>query len=327
MSEGGRRSEALHSPAEKRRRQITEADKIPKEHHSKVARRPVADQSEREYFTMDAMVRLASEIYTKPKPLPTFDGDILEWPPFIDEYRRTTTHQNLSQSVNRQRLEIALKGPAKAYVRDKLKSTCFVDDVIYDLQQKYGNRENIVRAVLERLNNTTRLEPDLQNIREFTLQIQKMQWMINSCHLEGLELILLIKSLGMTPNLIRLKWGDYQREIMKPNSGKFDDFVNLLQRIQLECDLYEDHTRERDYTLPIDEHCGRSADNHQTSRRSITHSKEWACEIGCHSNHPFIECPKFIAAAHPQRYALLVTYKRCMCCGEPHNVKYCPDKP
>lgn len=186
---------------------------------------------------VDVMVTLLKQIRSDNKPLPKFSGDVLEWPAFIEEYERTTVEHQISDSVNRERLRKALSGEARLMVQDKIKSTCFLRDVIEELQRKYGGKANILKAAVARVDKINRLGENLKRIKRFVLDALSVQWMSKHCKVDGLEETLLIKMLDLTPSLIRLRWGDYQREIGNPETGNFDDFVNMLKRVERESNI------------------------------------------------------------------------------------------
>lgn len=196
---------------------------------------------------VEAMVTLLKQIRSDTKPLPRFRGDVLEWPAFIEEYETTTFDQKISDSVNRDRLDKALAGEARLIVHAKLKSTCFLHIVIDQLRRRYGGKDNIIKAAIARVEKVQRLNTNLSRINKFVLDALSIQWMTQQCKVDGLEATLLIKMLDLTPSLIRLKWGDYQREIDKDESGNFEDFVNLLKRVEREANMddFEPENYER----------------------------------------------------------------------------------
>lgn len=155
---------------------------------------------------VEAMVTLLKQIRSDNKPLPRFSGDVLEWPTFIEEYERTTTEHQFSDSENRERLNKALFGEARLMVQDKLKSTCFLHEAIEELRQKYGGKSNIIKAAVARVEKVRRLGDTLKRIKDFVLDALSIQWMTKNCKVEGLETTLLIKMLDLTPSIMRMKW-------------------------------------------------------------------------------------------------------------------------
>lgn len=214
---------------------------------------------------VDEMVTLLKQIRSDNKPLPKFSGDVLEWPAFFEEYERTTTDYQISDSTNRERLRKALTGEARLMVQDKIKSTCFLKDAIEELQRKYGGKANILKAAIARVDRVRRLGDNLRRIKTFVLDALSIQWIAKHCRIDGLDTTLLIKMLDLTPSIIRLKWGDYQREINKNECGNFDDFVNMLKRIERESNIEEiDQERDRGY---IDKQYKRDAERYHPYER------------------------------------------------------------
>lgn len=124
---------------------------------------------------VDVMVTLLKQIRSDNKPLPKFSGDVLEWPAFFEEYERTTTDYQISDSTNRERLRKALTGEARLMVQDKIKSTCFLKDAIEELQRKYGGKANILKAAIARVDRVRRLGDNLRRIKTFVLDALSIQ--------------------------------------------------------------------------------------------------------------------------------------------------------
>lgn len=169
---------------------------------------------------IDSMITLIKQIRNDLKPLPKFYGDVLEWPAFIEEYERTSASHTLSDFEKHERLNKALKGDARDLVSEKLKSTIFLNQVVAELRKKYGGKANIIKAAISKVDKIQRLGSNLKHIKKFVHDAITVQWMIQHYKEDGLETTLLIKMLDLIPSTIRLRWGDYQREIMKDGYGE-----------------------------------------------------------------------------------------------------------
>lgn len=191
------------------------------------------------------MITMIKQIRNDLKPLPKFYGDVLEWPAFIEEYERTSASHTLSDFEKHERLNKALKGDARDLVSEKLKSTIFLNQVVAELRKKYGGKANIIKAAISKVDKIQRLGSNLKHIKKFVDDAITVQWMIQHYKEDGLETTLLIKMLDLIPSTIRLRWGDYQREIMKDGTGTFEDFVTLLKRIESEALIEDDDVGDR----------------------------------------------------------------------------------
>lgn len=196
----------------------------------------------------DAVAHLLSQLRDEDRSLPTFSGEVLDWPGFIEKYRRTTKAGNISDDVNRKRLEDALKGPARRLVQDKINHTCFLQEIIDQLEAEYGGRDTMVKAAVAQVTQVRRLDSKLERIGEFVNEALRIRKMIRYCGDLSLDLPLLLIMTEHLPTIARMRWGDYQREMGKPGQGTFHDFVECMKRIEKECG--HDHVRRRDSLQP-----------------------------------------------------------------------------
>lgn len=75
--------------------------------------------------------------------LPTFSGDILEWPTFINKYRKTTEDFHLTEDVNHERLKAALRGSAKELVELHMRRACHRRDERKVRRPQGGDRPSV----------------------------------------------------------------------------------------------------------------------------------------------------------------------------------------
>ncbi|KAJ6639527.1 hypothetical protein Bhyg_12273 [Pseudolycoriella hygida] len=86
------------------------------------------------------------------KDLPTFNGNnVLEWPNFISEYRRSTEEFNISPNKNLRRLNKALEGNARRSVQTLLTSPDNIKEIISHLEMSFGRPEWIIQHLITEL--------------------------------------------------------------------------------------------------------------------------------------------------------------------------------
>lgn len=86
---------------------------------------------------------------TKLPALPTFIGEVLEWPTLTRIYKSTTQEFNTEGHMNRERLDTALKGPAARRVESHLQHTSLLSFVLEELEQEYGGINYLRRPPLK----------------------------------------------------------------------------------------------------------------------------------------------------------------------------------
>lgn len=86
-----------------------------------------------------------------PKDLPTFSGNILEWPNFSYQYRNCTDICGYSQEENHCRLQKCLKGHARKIVQSLLIMPQNVEKIMNILENRFGQPEQIKFMLLDNL--------------------------------------------------------------------------------------------------------------------------------------------------------------------------------
>ncbi|XP_058837502.1 uncharacterized protein LOC131693593 [Topomyia yanbarensis] len=97
------------------------------------------------------------------RELPTFSGNIMEWPIFENEFNTSTTEFKLSDRDNLRRLNSALQGKARRTVEALLSSTDNVELIMRMLKSNFGRTEWVVANRLDVLRN-------LDNVKEGNIE-------------------------------------------------------------------------------------------------------------------------------------------------------------
>lgn len=286
---------------------------------------------------VDAVAQLYRQIRNDDRPLPSFGGDVLEWPGFIDKYRRTAKDQDITDDVKRDRLDKALYGDARRLVQYKLHTTVFLDEVIEELEEEYGGADAVIKTVMSHVKKVRRLDSKLTRIGEFVNDTLRLQKMVQLCKINSLELPILLILKEYLPTVALMRWGDYQRQIGRPEQGSLKDLVDCMTRIKRECGHDIVHCQESSRSTERDaSHRNTSSEDNTTSRSPGYNSKSskagymlfqgtTECVICRNSDHQFQDCPSFKEGRQQERFMMMRKFKRCSyCCGS-HILKDCEE--
>lgn len=104
--------------------------------------------------------------------LPTFSGEnVLDWPFFLSEFKRTTS-KDINTPENLRRLQKAIVGKARTTVQPLLHNPNYVEKIIDMLEMNYGRIEWVMAKILQQLQFLPMVqEGDLDSMRSFYNQI------------------------------------------------------------------------------------------------------------------------------------------------------------
>lgn len=201
-------------------------------------------------MSVDAISEIVSKFRNEDRSIPTFRGNVLDWPLFIKKYRDTTSAFNISDDANYKRLDKALRGQARILVRDQLSNQCFVGDVIRILEATYGNRHNIMAKAMQEVEKLPKLNLDLGNLESFTHEVTKVQIMMKHCGMES-SMGTLRRLVVLLPRPQRHMWAMHEKTLEESMEGSITDFVQWLEQQKTEClvnNFIEDTTEKRQTT-------------------------------------------------------------------------------
>ena len=118
-----------------------------------------------------------------PQDLPTFNGDPMEWPNFIFNYRNTTAICGYSPEENLCRLQKCLKGHARKIVECLLILPSNVDKIVQLLEQRFGRPEQIIMLLLNKIRNFPFVKSDrLDLLINFSDEVKSYHKTNNDLH-------------------------------------------------------------------------------------------------------------------------------------------------
>lgn len=150
----------------------------------------------------------------KMRELPTFTGDLVDWPIFIGEYKRSTETFNLTQYENLIRLDRSLKGRARETVKVLLTSPDNVPKIINMLELNFGRPEWIVLSLMERVKKFTNISEDkIQSCIAFSNAVTNMVVTMKNvnCSLYLFNPELLTFLVDKLPPIQKYNWGKFKQ--------------------------------------------------------------------------------------------------------------------
>lgn len=167
------------------------------------------------------------------KRLPNFYGNPGEWPHFIQKFINTTEACGFDNTENLDRLSECLKDPARGIVKSQLSRPDCVPSIIATLEQKFGRKEIVVKAVLEEIRAEPPIKPDkLEALSNYgykvqnachTIQTQKMDF-----YLHNPELIQ--ELVDKLPHQTKIDWARYSDTIPQVTLVTLSDWLVTLSR-------------------------------------------------------------------------------------------------
>lgn len=106
------------------------------------------------------------------KKLPTFDGDVLEWPCFKRAFGQSTQTGQLTEPENLMRLYESLKGEAREAVASVMVTANSAQDEMEILQLRYGNSTIVARKIVEDLKNLPKIDTKYGDIVKFATKVK-----------------------------------------------------------------------------------------------------------------------------------------------------------
>ena len=108
------------------------------------------------------------------RDLPSFSGNVTEWPLFISTYRQTTKDCEYSGSEDVARLRKCLKGNALEAIRSLLMTT-MAERIIGILEKRFGRPEHVIQALMRNAIELPKIREDKpESIMKFASAIMNL---------------------------------------------------------------------------------------------------------------------------------------------------------
>lgn len=174
------------------------------------------ESSKQQHTTEDVLIEAFKALKErKIRDLPSFNGDLMDWPNFISEFRRATTEYDISDSENLRRLDKALNGPARDAVKGLLNSPRNVGLIIRMLETNFGQPRWVMMQLMERARNLNPVKESLESYRDFfnnlTGIVNGLKDIDAKYYLTSPELLTTL--VDKLPNNSRMMWGRRMSDI------------------------------------------------------------------------------------------------------------------
>jgi Pao retrotransposon peptidase/Family of unknown function (DUF5641)/Protein of unknown function (DUF1759)/Integrase zinc binding domain len=258
--------------------------------------------------------------------LPTFEGNVKDWPVFIAMYESTTREGGFTEADNIGRLREALKGDALKYVFGLLQYSTKASEVIEALRQVYGRTDILIVELTEELLTIENMKSETDGkLKDFSLSItcyvQSMKALNRPAELENSFVLEKLAS-----KLVYTHFRDWRRfKAMKPRVN-LEDFAQFLVQLVIEipADRFSSCSREQPRSSGgrLHAHHEESGDNGQNGLPN------WTGCFNCRGSHRLTRCEKFRTTNVEGREFMARNLKVCLSClsSTEHNIQNCPTK-
>lgn len=270
-----------------------------------------------------------------PRDLPYFEGNPIDWPNFIHQYRNTNALCNFTNEENQARLQKCLKGQAKRITQSLLIMPQNVEKVIELLQSRFGKPEHIILMLVAKLKQFTNLRVDqVDQLIEFTDEIKNFVATVQSLgeeeHLHNP--MLLWELLNKLPTSYKVSWAEH---LLKTEPKfKLLEFANWLdKKANILCQIHTPKLFENEK--------GDTKGNKRANLKAGAKNVKFAATLTTQNNesvksyvcccqpsvHHLTACPKFSSLSVNDKWTFVKSNKLCFSCLMPfHIVAQCNKK-
>ncbi|XP_055615048.1 uncharacterized protein LOC129761356 [Toxorhynchites rutilus septentrionalis] len=261
------------------------------------------------------------------RKLPTFSGQLEEWPLFISSYETSTKACGFSNIENLARLQECLKGEALEVVRSRLLLPKAVPKIIETLRMLFGRPEALLNMLLMKIRNAPPPKADrLASFISFGVVVQQL-----TNHLEATGLTthlmnpMLIQELTeKLPAGTKMEWVRYRRRNAVVTLRTLSDFLSDIGKDASEATSFGeaavivDHRQQKGKSKRGSEgflhaHC-ETEKNQGPSGRERT-----PCRICGRFDHRVRNCDKFRKLRLADRWEVVRRWNLCQLCLNEHG--------
>ncbi|XP_062714295.1 uncharacterized protein LOC115268175 [Aedes albopictus] len=257
------------------------------------------------------------------RELPTFNGSIMDWPIFENEFKTSTAELKLTNRDNLRRLNTALQGKARRAVEALLSSAENVELIMKMLKSNFGRTEWVVANRLEVLRNLDYVRDG--NIESFRFFYNAVVGTATALKNVGAEMYLLNPELiahltEKLPSFSRQMWIRHKAELLR--TSEVVDFQAFLRWLE---DEMENQLASINPTF-----AGRKPASNPKPKAPVLHVSnedgETKCPLCSATDHfSLVKCEKFRRLSVEQRRSAARSCKVCyVCLKNDHNRQKCP---
>ena len=258
----------------------------------------------------------ATQLFRQSLPrlkLPTFSGNIEEWPKWYSLFTTLVHQQEMSANEKMAHLQNAVTGAARATIGGMVFDGSSYEDALQALQERYGRDVDVVQATLKTVFSCPAPKAfDAKSFEKYygavhgaTTTLKKMGYEgdLQSC--ENLRRIV-----SKMPIDMRKTWAEHCLRLDRPTLIDFDEWLRLQVRVLLSCEG----------TTPSASHQRRAVGMFATS---ATTPSERKCVL-CGRSHGLWLCEQFKAKTADDRAQAVAVHHLCFSCLRPgHQSRNC----
>lgn len=257
------------------------------------------------------------------KDLPTFNGDnVLEWPNFISEFRRSTEEFNVTPNKNLRRLNKAIQGNARTSIQTLLTSPDNIEEIISHLEMSFGRREWILEHLILELRQLPVMKEE--NIHQFKLFYSKLFGAITTIrnmeaqnYLDNPELLGCLEE--KLPPTTKNYWIHYKAEMLRRHAKV--NIAALGYWFKFELDAQYAGLSAKDVLKKSNKATVLAIDS-STNKR-----EKWCHNCNASVGHYLQDCNEFKKLAVEKRRDFVKQNNICfLCLRKGHQTKVCRNK-
>lgn len=264
----------------------------------------------------------------------SFSGDQLEWLSFKRAFWQTSEFGQYSDSHNATRLALCLKGAAKEEVRSLLLSSNSGEAIMNALELKYGNKEVILRHLVNMIRKLPSMKSGNCDIISFASTVKNNVAAIKEVgdcgYIANPELLGVvvrklpvslihgyeeyIRSNNCVSDLKALGEFLYQRAVMASNAGTISAFTSEKSSLQQD-DRDPRKSRKR---------AGQVLTTSESKKARVGPEETRVCRYCQHKGHLIYTCRKFLALESQRRWRWVKDQSLCFkCINSKHLCQSC----
>ncbi|XP_036347224.1 uncharacterized protein LOC118756578 [Rhagoletis pomonella] len=246
----------------------------------------------------------ATDVRVKLYDLPTFNGNVEEWPLFRANFDDTTAIFKYSNRQNLMRLQKCLMGPAKEAVASMLIYPNDVPTVLSELEFRFGRPDMLVKCQISKLQQfplISETKPD--QIVLFSSRVRNVVAFLKSakCQQHLANVTLLEQMVGKLPQARQFDWARQAATIQPyPTVEDFSKWLSELARIA--CLMPTASTSSTRVNAPT------------ANPRRLMHIERAIECYNCSGNHSVFQCEQFKKMGVQDRWELVKTLQLCFSC-------------
>ncbi|XP_023953383.2 uncharacterized protein LOC112057126 [Bicyclus anynana] len=275
-----------------------------------------------------------------------FDGDPINWIPFISHYKDTASF--FSGIENVARIRKALKGLAKDTVKSLLYTSTSPDIILKELERRFGQPTYIIKSEIATLDRLPRMSEDIKGIGAFASavfnSVNTIKQLNRKEYLYSTDIS--DRIINKMSTIVRFRWQEYKcTKTDEPILSVLSEFLNMISdqfdepsfRFKSKIDYNKArptgkgrvNTTNHEVEYGSDEDSNYDSEFEEEMRIVLAASTvdEEKCFL-CEQTHDITKCQQFTKENVKKRWEIVKKYRMCFKCLKiNHRHVQCRSKP